>query len=201
MKTLFHFIFIALTFTAWSQPLVKLEYFDFKVEGLKVKLMWEVTGEKNLKQYNLFRSVDNNNFYLVGEIPSHGGHTKDNYTHLDHTASGGINYYKLVAVAPDNTVVELARRNVDMIDMDKMIYVTPNVESGTIHLNSAEQIIDIEMELVDMLGRTFRLSYVRDSTHELTIVTGPIEKGAYYLVCKINGKRYARVKTMFIPSF
>lgn len=198
MKHFHYFICFLLPLICTAQPIVKLDYFDLKVDGLKVKLLWEVSGEKALKQYNLYRSVDNNNFYLIGEIPPHGGHAREHYNHLDHTVAGGINYYKLTAIGIDNSVLELARRNVDMIDMDKMVYVTPNVENGTIQLKSAEQIIDIEMELVDMLGRTFRVSFVRDNTHEITVITGPIEQGAYYLVCKINGKRFARVKTMFI---
>jgi hypothetical protein len=163
----------------------------------KVKLVWETTNTKNIREYSVYRSIDNKNFFLVGIVPAYATTVKNNFNHYDQTAQGGINYYKLEAVSPDGQKTELARRTVDMPDMTQTIEVFPKTIGGTIRLVAGEPILQIEVELMDMLGRTYRVFFVRESMQELTLITGPIEPGAYILVGLMNGKRTIRAKTIF----
>jgi hypothetical protein len=195
---LFSFSKIYAQTNSTGTPTVNLEYFDFKImpDG-KVKLVWETSNSKNIKRYNIYRSIDNKNFFLAGEIPANSTTVKDNFSHYDQTAQGGINYYKLEAVSPDGQIAELARRTVEMPDMTQRIEVFPKTQGGTIRLVAGEPILQMEVELMDMLGRTYRVVFVKENLQELTLITGPVEKGAYVLVGLMNGKRIIRVKAIF----
>jgi hypothetical protein len=181
-----------------AQEAVELSYYTLKDHPTKVEMTWETSKEIDIKQFNIYRSVDLTNYYLVGEIPAKKIKNGAKYKYADPTAGGSISYYKIEAITLTDKKITLSNAKIDRFDKQKAIYVTANIENGTFHLTSAEQIFSMELELTDMLERVYRLSYVRDNTHELTVITGPIEKGPYYVTCFINGNRTTRVKIMFI---
>lgn len=198
MKSFFLLFFTFLNLALFSQKKVELVSFELKDAENKVIVEWESVSETDLLQYNIYRSVDNINYFLVGEIPAKNKKSGAKYNHNEHTAGGGIVHYRIDVIDKEGFQTVLAKASLDREDKEKSIYVYPNVENGTIKLVSAEQIFSMELEMVDMLGRVFPLSYVRENTHELLVITGPVQKGAYIVVCYINGVRYTRKKTMFI---
>jgi len=191
---LFCFLFIH----SFGQKKVELLSFELKDAENKVVVIWETSSEIDVKQFNLYRSVDRTNYFLVGEVPAKNRKYGAKYLHNEHTAGGGIVYYRLDAISNDGKQTVLGNSSIEREDKEKSITVYPNIENGTIRLVSAEQIFSMEMEMIDMLGRVYALSYVNDNTHELTVITGPVQQGPYIVVCYINGTRYVRKKTMFI---
>lgn len=170
---------------------------DLKTNG-KVRVKWTTTSEKNLKEYLVYRSVDEQNWYVVANIPAKNSSGINNYEFVDGTGSGGINYYKLEAFDTGGVSEILKYTKVDLEDMDKVVRIYPNPPAGQIKLESAEQIQSIELELTDIFGRNYLVDFVRDNTHEITIITGPLTPGFYFLKCYLNKNRYVRKKTLII---
>lgn len=198
-------IFLLLTFVVISNrsfaqlQVVPPTVLSFSVEGLKMqsRLKWSVTGENNLKEYQVWRSVDEQNWYLVWQMPAKNRSGQLNYEFIDRTVAGGINFYRLESLTTDNKKSVLSYTKVDAEDFSKAIDITTDVKAGKIKLVSAELIQSIELELVDELDRNYPVAFVRDNTHEITIVTGPIVQGAYYLRCYLNKQRYVWKKAVF----
>ena len=170
---------------------------DLRDSETKVIVSWEVEGEEDLVQYNLYRSVDEENYYLVGEIPARNSKIATKYTYDEPTAGGGIIYYKLDLILKNGKQYMLGKAKMDREDKEKAITVITNREAGNFKLISAEQIFTMELEMNDVLNRVFPLIFVRDNTHELTVITGPIQQGPYFITCYINGNRTTRKKIMF----
>lgn len=198
MKNFSLLLFSFLFFSSFGQKNIELLSLELKDAENKVIVVWETSMEKDIKQYNVYRSVDRNNYFLVGEIPAKNRVYGAKYIHNEHTAGGGIVYYRLDGISNDGKQTVLGYKSIEREDKEKSITVYPNIENGTIKLVSAEQIFTMELEMIDMLGRVYALSFVKDNTHELTVITGPVQQGPYILVCYINGTRYMRKKTLFI---
>ncbi|MBK9286058.1 MAG: hypothetical protein IPM51_17315 [Sphingobacteriaceae bacterium] len=163
----------------------------------KVIVNWEISSESDFQQYKLYRSVDEKNYYLVGEIPSRNISSASKYTYFEPTAGGGIIYYRLDLILKDGKQIVLGNTKIDREDKEKAITLIPHLESGTFKLISAEQIFSMELEMNDILERVYALNFVRDNTHELTVITGPIQQGPYFVTCFINGNRTTRKKIIF----
>jgi len=170
---------------------------DLQNKG-KVKVQWVTSFEKNIKEFLVFRSVDQTNWYVVANMSAKNTSHVSNYEFIDGTGSGGINYYKLEALSPAGERTVLKFTKVDLEDMDKVVRIFPDAVAGQIRVESAEQISSIELELTDILDRNYRIDFVRDNTHQITLVTGPLTPGVYYLKCYLNKNRYVRKKALII---
>ena len=172
---------------------------DFKIIGTKkeMKISWITDTEKDLKEFNVFRSVDQVNYYVIGNVNAKNKNHATYYEVIDHSMNGGINYYKLESVDKNGKISLLSKSAIELEDESKAVNLKPDIDRGKIELISAEQLFSIELEFTDELERSYPVSYVIDNTHQITIVTGAIQPGIYYLKCFINKQRYARKKVIF----
>jgi hypothetical protein len=177
---------------------VKLMSFDVKAQETKVRLQWRTASEKNNKEFFVYRSVDNSNWFVSNVIPAHDHSGEKQYDMLDQNANGGINYYRLEAADAAGNHQVLASSAVEVEDLTKSVKITPKWEAAQIKLESAEQLFSIQLELFDQMGRRYRVDFVRDNSHGITIVTPFLDQGMYYLECFINGNRRVRKKAAFI---
>jgi hypothetical protein len=176
---------------------VTLVDFSANFFGDRVKLKWAASSEKNVQMFYVRRSVDHANWYVVANAQGReNGTVLKKYESLDKTASGGINFYKLSFVDLAGKETDLKIVNIDMEDKSKEIKVIPDNISSTIKVESAEQIMSIELELTDLLQRSYFVSFVTDNTHEITVITGGLSPGTYFLKCHLNKNRYAVKKVM-----
>lgn len=172
---------------------------DFKIIGNKkeMKISWITDKEKDLKEFNVFRSIDQVNYYVIGNVTAKNKNHASYYEVIDHSMNGGINYYKLESVDKNGKINLLSKSYIELEDESIAINLKPDIDRGKIELVSAEQLFSIELELTDELEKNYPVSYVIDNTHQITIVTGELQPGIYYLRCFINKKRYAHKKVIF----
>ncbi len=173
-----------------SAEAVTLVNFTATFFGDKIKIKWITAYEKNIKEFYVHRSVDATNWYVVANLPGHLiSSTIKNYESLDKTAAGGINFYKLSYIDSAGNSTDLKIVKIELEDKTKEIKVTPDNIHSTIKLESAEPINSIDLELTDMLERSYRVSFVTDNTHEITIITGQLTPGVYFLKSYLNKNR------------
>ena len=212
MKFILHFFILILIFfnkieaqtispviTTGTSPgsTVELVEFTALIKKDKVILTWIVNAEKNNKEFIIYRSVDEANYYVVvNQTGRMNGIYQKKYEAVDNTASGGINHYKLAYRDVDEKITELKIVKIDMEDKSKAITVTPDKITSQLKINSAEPINTIQLELSDVLGRIYDTPFVVDGTHDITAVTGGLKPGVYYLNCYLNKSRTVMKKIL-----
>ena len=201
MKRFFILLFLLILSTpqlsAQNTPTAQLIAFTASEVKSNVKIQWSTSLEANVKEFFVYRSIDKQNWFVVGVYPSKKGGLIKNYDFIDITANGGMNYYKLEAVGEDGQRTELRQSEIEMEDKEKAVYVYWETELVRIKLKAGSPFLNIQLELTDVIGRTYPVNFVRDNSHEITIITGELNRGAYFLKCDIDGKRTVRRKAVF----
>lgn len=192
-------VFAFLHFGFKSKPGDPPTILSFTAEPLKnqARVKWTAVNESDLKEYRIYRSIDEQNWFLMWQMPAKNRKSITHYEFVDRSVAGGVNFYKLESVTNDDKNSILKYTKVDQEDLTKAVDLTIDIETGKIRLASAEQLFSIELELTDIMERTYPISFLRDSSHEIIIITGPMEHGTYYLKCYINKERYVRKKAIF----
>ncbi len=176
---------------------IQLLEFTATIKSEKVVLTWLISTEKNNKEFIVYRSIDAVNWYVVANVSGRqNGLLIKKYESIDITASGGVNHYKLTCIDLNGKQTTLKIIKIDMEDKSKQIKATIDQLASKIKLESAEQIFNMDLELTDILGRSYYVPYVRDDTHAITVVTGPLDAGVYYLKCYLNKSRTVMKKIM-----
>lgn len=82
---------------AGSIPL-PLTWLSFTATGRSgsVLLQWSTASEQSTKDFEVQRSIDGNNWSVIGTVPAAGNSDNvTNYTYLDANPAEGINYYRI----------------------------------------------------------------------------------------------------------
>jgi hypothetical protein len=182
---------------ALIQPTVTVVTFTAAEYKAGVKLKWTTSFESDVKEYFVYRSIDRENWYVVGEFPVKTGSLIKDYEFVDFTANGGVNYYKLEAQNAKGEKQDLKFAEIELEDKAKAVTVYWERDMARIRLKSGEQIFSIKLELTDEIGREYPVSFVRDNTHEITIIPAPLDYGAYFLKCDLNNNRTVRKKAIY----
>jgi hypothetical protein len=182
---------------ALIQPSVTVLAFTATEHKSNVKLKWTTSFESDVKDYYVYRSIDRENWFVVGVFPAKTGSVIKDYEFIDYTANGGMNYYKLEAESPNGEKQALKYADIEMEDKSRAVTVYWERDMARIKLKSGEQIFSITLELTDEIGREYPVSFVRDNTHEITIIPAPLDYGAYFLKCNLNNSRTVRRKAIY----
>jgi hypothetical protein len=182
---------------ALIQPTVTVLTFTAVEHKANVKLKWTTSFESDVRDYYVYRSIDRENWFVVGVFAAKKGSMIKDYEFVDFTANGGMNYYKLEAESPKGEKQALKFAEIELEDKTKAVTVYWEREMARIKLISGEQIYSITLELTDEIGRQYPVSFVRDNTHEITIIPGPLDYGAYFLKCDLNKTRTVRKKAIY----
>jgi hypothetical protein len=182
---------------AFIQPTVTVLTFTAMEYKSNVKVKWTTSFESEVKDYYVYRSIDRENWFVVGVFPAKTGSMIKDYEFVDYTANGGVNYYKLEAESPNGERQALKYTEIEMEDKTKAVTVYWEREMARIRLKSGEQLYSITLELTDEIGREYPVGFVRDNTHEITIIPAPLDYGAYFLKCTINSNRTVRRKAIY----
>lgn len=84
-------------------PLTLID-FSADVTHRNVNLKWETINERNMREFNMYRSADAQNWELISTVQGNGnGGSRSNYSLLDAQPGIGVNYYKLENVDNDAT--------------------------------------------------------------------------------------------------
>ncbi|TZF82234.1 hypothetical protein FW774_16235 [Pedobacter sp. BS3] len=82
---------------------VKLSAFNARQTAEGIKLTWTTASEQNNSHFDILRSVDGQNFEVVGTVKGNGTtSTQQSYSFTDVNVSNGLYYYQLRQVDFDN---------------------------------------------------------------------------------------------------
>ncbi len=81
----------------------ELSTFDASNNNLEIRLDWSSIQEINMKQYELERSFDLNDWEKITTVNAENLSTTSNYSFIDNNAKLGINYYRLKQINQDES--------------------------------------------------------------------------------------------------
>lgn len=164
---------------------------DVDHEFDRVAIWWEQTIE--VVQYNVYRSLDNENYELVGEVLYHN--TNDPYVWNDEPGAGDY-FYKVTAVyenCESESAVDINNPENDYVT----ITVTGIVEnvSANIYPNPVKDYLTIEIEgnkQVSIFSLTGQKLFETTSNGDINVDMSSYPRGIY--IVKINESVYKIVK-------
>ena len=166
---------------------------DFKVTPQKngVNLNWVTLSEFKHASFKIERSKTQNNFILIGEVPSKGNSkSATNYAMIDDNPTHGFNYYRLVGIDTDGNKEHLATRVV-YSDVDSEITLYPNPTTGSFMISGSSQIKTIRV--FNELGKEINIE-LSDNRNQIRVQTTSLQKGIYLVEITTNNLTVKREK-------
>lgn len=165
---------------------VELVSFSGSTSTVGNKLEWKTASEIDNAYFDVERSEDAKNFYVIGRVEGHGTTNEPQfYSFTDRTPISGIAYYRLKQVDFDGAF-EYSKIIVAQGDKvtNARLSTYPNPASDRIYLQGAEVAAITELKLMNIAGQvTADLTNQMKSSGSLTEVALPkVEQGMYYLV-------------------
>jgi hypothetical protein len=179
-----------------SNPLpVELSFFEGGCEENGIVLEWETISEINSDYYEVYSSLDGENFNLLGQVDANGNaNTTSNYEYVDGTPSSQDAFYKLIQYDNDGSFSELP-----------IIKTSPCNNSGNINVFSGTEGIitleytttldeDIEVVVYDSRGRQIGTSSTFSSAqgfNTFNVNYGNVAFGNYLVTIRTASNLYA----------
>jgi hypothetical protein len=134
-------------------PVTLLQFRGENIKGQGNKLIWVVTNQFNMKQYELQFSTDGNTFTTIATVgPRPFAGSNLSYDHMHHNYINGNNYYRLKSVDLDgrisySTIVVInVRENGSVV-----IYPNPVVDNLLVNYRGVNSTIQID--IMDAVGQ------------------------------------------------
>ncbi len=139
-----------------TNPLpVTLVAFNAKKSSQKVNLDWQTASEKNADYFNVERSIDGNDFKLIGKISASGNSTSlKSYSLIDENPIFGNNYYRLKQIDFDGSFIYSDIKTV-YLGKTSLLSMYPNpAVNKSFTIKIPEQVQgDYSVQLIDNAGR------------------------------------------------
>jgi hypothetical protein len=169
---------------------IELKSFTAQLKNNNIQLDWVTAKEENFSHFEVERSVDMENFEMIGLVQGQGESLSDVFYELeDSDAPFGVIYYRLKAVDIDDTfdyspVVQIENG----FNGQLSVYPNPAAQSGNmkIRLPSAFQGNINHIAIYDLQGSKMQEFFSYDPTKELSI-DSQIKAGLYLLKIRHNG--------------
>ena len=150
-----------------------------------IAVEWKVENESNLKQYDVEKSVDGNNYAIVNTIAANNS-ALSNYKWLDVNPSEGNNYYRVRSTDVNGKIAYSTVVKVYMGKGKQRISVYPNpVVNGTINLQLANQPSGVYgIRLMNKLGQVMiskQINHAEGSSTETIQISRYAPHGIYQL--------------------
>ncbi len=130
---------------------------------VNISVEWKVENESNMKQYEIEKSLDGNQFSKVAAVAAING-SANNYSWLDKKASAGYNYYRIRSVDINGKISYTQVVKVFMGKASGEISIFPNpIVNGVVNLQLVNQPAGIYgVRLLNPLGQVM---LTRQVTH------------------------------------
>lgn len=150
-----------------------------------VKLQWLTATETDNKEFIISRSVDGQQFNVVGNVASFGNTTSgNNYAFYDKKPVNGLNYYRLEQQDLNGKITDLGVRAVNVSLTDNKVKVYPNPTQDIINVAFVAGLYN-QIQLIDSNGKILQQISLDNSITETTISLNNLASGIYLL--KLNG--------------
>jgi hypothetical protein len=166
----------------------------------KVAVNWSVAREQNIDYYQVLKSSNGIDFYLMDEVAVHGNHLGNkNYSLIDETPNfEGITYYRLKYGRTGDDDAEYSDViAVEIYDPSVSNYITtsPNPFKNNLDLRFFSPTMgEANISIVDLSGKivkTLRVAAVEGSNN-YTLDLAHLEAGFYIFQLRIGDKQYQR---------
>jgi hypothetical protein len=126
-----------------------------------VRLDWATASEINTSYFEILKSVDGINFYVIGyQNASNNSNSLISYNYHDDETVNGIVYYKIVAVDADGTKQESDVRSVQ--NKSQKVFISEPVFADETSLILSGIFGNLQYSIIDMLGREVYASSVQN---------------------------------------
>ncbi|RWU10846.1 N-acetylmuramoyl-L-alanine amidase [Pedobacter chitinilyticus] len=175
----------ALAYFEVTLPVTLLNYNATLQNTGAVKLQWQTASETDNKEFIISRSVDGQQFNVVGKVASFGNTTTGNhYVFYDKKPVNGINYYRLEQQDFNGDITGLGERVVNVSLTDNKVEVYPNPTQDIINVAFVAGLYH-QIQLIDNNGKILKQISLGSSTTQTTISLNNVASGIYFL--KFNG--------------
>lgn len=156
--------FILANLTTSTLP-VTLLGFQGSVINNYVQLHWNAENEINFSRYEIEKSINGTNFYVIGSVTARGSMLPFRYLFNDmETPASDALYYRLKLVDTDGhyrySNVILIKVNTILQNRLVQVYPNPIMNKLTIQYKSAEN-ENMQLQLLDMNGRILKQQNIR----------------------------------------
>ncbi len=175
----------ALAYFEVTLPVTLLNYNVTLQNTGVVNLQWQTASETDNKEFIISRSVDGQQFNVLGKVASFGNTASGyNYVFYDKKPVNGINYYRLEQQDFNGKIVDLGVRvaNVSLTDHEVKVY--PNPTKDIINVAFAAGLYN-QIQLIDINGKILKQISLNSSITQTTISLNNLPSGTYLL--KLNG--------------
>lgn len=186
--------FITLQVIECGIPLsAQLLSFSGRLVNERAALKWTTTGEDEPLQFEVEKSTDGINFFLIGTVNSYNDYASEQstYTYTDPTPLAGKVYYriKMKNAAGQSTYSRTIQLSIDLSPLSFLSVINPfgnelSFEISTEHNGKAE------VDLIDAAGKTVRKTSfeVSSGVNRLSIEnTDLLSVGIYFLRVNVAG--------------
>jgi len=154
-------------------------------KNANVEVTWKVENENNMRQYEVQRSLDGNNFLKVSTIDAINGGA-NNYSWNDEHPLSGYNYYRIRSIDINGEAKYSDIVKVLVGQLVSEIAVNPNpVTNSTIKLQFTNEVAGIYgINLSNAAGQiimTKTITHAKGSSLEIIKLNNPFLKGIYQL--------------------
>ena len=176
---------------------VELIYFTATLKGDEALLEWATASELNNDRFEIERSLDGEEFELIGVVNGNGTtDVEQEYSFIDEAPGQGLNYYRLKQIDFDGAFEYSDIAFVDYSDSDiqfkAVAYPNPTAEDQIfIRLSSGDELAPVEINVLDLNGRVLYENEVmpgdlRNSYH--LNVKDKLANGIYMIIVRQRGQ-------------
>ena len=172
--------------------------FDGIYVGEAIQLTWSTGSEENNSHFDIERSTDGRDWYVINTVPGSGTSTEINrYEILDQSPEPSINYYRLKQVDFDGAfdyskTVVLSKGLKSLND----ITVFPNPARDHITVNWNKKRNSGLLELTDMNGRVIQSVVLNGSGNMHRFELENLDQGVYFI--RLNTEEHTSSKKFVI---
>lgn len=181
---------------------VSLINFVAEINNNHVRLVWSTASEENVLRYEIEKSVDGDNFDLVGSLYAHGNsNSLIDYEYSDigtRNINNGILYYRLKIIDADGNFSFCPAIEVTLSKSGTgSVSVKPVPSSGVINIElPTNYSMYLSFEIVDVYGRTvvdaIQPEIINNRTLKLDI--SKYTNGLYFINLREKSGKYSKAK-------
>ncbi len=169
---------------------VTLLKFNGKLQGDKVLLDWQTTNEQNLKNFEIEKSTDGSNYYLVGKQNANGNTNSAKTYRFQDPDVASSNYYRIRMNDVDGQSKLSSVILVNAQNSAQLFQVQKNPFTHIIDVRLAKPAQHVKLQLVAIDGRVVGQKTFYNTNH-LDWQPGGIANGMYILKALVDGKEFA----------
>lgn len=197
-----NYTFIAIN--PFDNPLpVELISFGVREHAFKEALLeWETASEVNSWKFIVEKSNDGKKWEATGEVKALGtSSTGKEYSVIDNYPFAGTTYYRLVQYDLDETRTYSSIKSLTLGSEHELKFsYYPNPAKDILHINSAKQLSNVDVAIVNANGATVRRFYFSEFSLRQSIPLDDLNTGLYFITLLEDGRKLSSNAIVINPD-